>query len=238
MKGENFRKSLESAGFNLLSVLDPSKVDDSSLPVTCKSLLVIGSAGAHLWQKMPSSYLKRENPVDEYSAELIENLMSQLIPGEEWSLLYPAKSAEAPMPNLQRLGRLAGWHNDSPLGNGISQVYGLWFAYRAVVALSKPLAPSVRQIGESPCVSCSGTPCISACPAAALSVGNVPNLESCVQYRTTVESPCAENCLARVSCPVGAEWRYTDDQINYFYGRSLLSLREWVGKTKGSPISD
>lgn len=233
MNGENIRKSLEFAGFNLFAVLDPSDVDDATIPSDCESLLLIGSAGADLWRKIPSTYFTGRNPVDEYSALVVETLMHQQLPEGGWKLLYPARSAGAPMPNLQNLGRQAGWHHDSPLGNGINPTYGLWFAYRAVVALPEPLAACLTPPSNSPCVSCADTPCITACPASALAVGSAPDLGACVKHRTAVDSVCAENCLARLSCPVAPRWRYADEQISYFYGRSLLSLRQWVADNSG-----
>lgn len=228
MNTENMRTSLDSVGFNLFSVLDSGSVTDDSLPFDCKSLLLIGSAGDDLWQKIPAAYRFRDNPVDDYTSETIERLTHQYLPEGEWQILFPARSAVTGVPNLQQLGSMAGWHHPSPLGNGINRKYGLWFAYRAVVAISAAIVPSDRQTGESPCLSCTDTPCLSACPASALSVGRVPDLGSCMQYRTAAGSACEEDCLARRSCPVAPEWRYSDEQIKYFYGRSLLSLRDWV----------
>ena len=228
MNGKKLLNSLETAGLNLVSVVEAADIQDLSVPDDCVALLMIGNAGGDLWRKLPPAYLNRENPIDEYSVEIVERSLSQLFPDSDWEILYPASTKESPMLNLQKLGRLAGWHNDSPLGSGINTAHGLWFAYRVVVALSQPLVLKARPVGESPCVSCVYTPCVAACPAAALAVGESPNLEACVQYRTSVDSACAHNCIARVSCPVAPECRYSDDQISYHYGRSLLSLREWV----------
>jgi len=116
----------------------------------------------------------------------------------------------------------------------INHRYGLWFAYRAVVALQCDVAfsPAGKKLDatiESPCVSCSGKPCLSACPAAALSTHSSPDLGACVDHRLSEQSDCASTCLARLACPL-TQWRYADEQIVYFYQRSLASTRLWVSE--------
>lgn len=236
MNSENLRRSLDSAGLNLFSVLDSGATGDVSVPPDCQSVLLIGHSGDALWQQMPASYLSRRDPVDEYTADTVARLLKQHCPGNDWKILFPSQSPANAEPNLQNLGRLAGWHNASPLGNGIHPRYGLWFAYRAVVALNENLLSGPKLPGNSPCISCEGTPCIAACPADALSFGAQPDLKSCVEYRSAQDSVCADRCVARLRCPVAAEWRYSDQQIKYFYGRSLPSLQEWVAG-HGGPAS-
>ena len=158
--------------------------------------------------------------------------MTRLLQGRlsaaSWSLLFPQNPGAV---SLQTLGRLAGWHHPSPLGIGINQNTGLWFAYRAVVGLNVGLEGElVRRMPdtESPCVSCDNPPCLTACPADALEVGKPPDLGACVSHRVTAESSCASTCLARVACPVATQWQYKSDQLAYYYERSLPSLKAWV----------
>jgi len=87
-----------------------------------------------------------------------------------------------------------------------------------------------KSISQSPCLSCVDQPCIAACPASALSYDDVPDLNACVTYRTSAQSPCAERCLAREQCPIGIQYRYTDEQIRYFYQQSLSALQLWVAQ--------
>lgn len=226
---EKIRKLLASAGFNLFSVLNSGLIDGQALPAGCQSILLIGNAGDDLWQQMPDNYLQRDNPVDDYSRETISNVLLQELPAAHFSFLFPGDDPAA-VPSLQKLGEIAGWHNPSPLGLGINQRHGVWFGYRAVVAVSAALAGDVFARQPSPCLTCSDTPCVSACPASALAPDRHPDLVSCVQFRMQHASPCAQTCLARLSCPVATRWRYSDAQLSYYYQHSLAALIKWVSQ--------
>ena len=206
-------------------------VPELELPGSCKHLLLIGSAGADLWNAMPSDYFNRTHPVDEYSIDCIESCLSNLVASDQWSILFPevpGRHTEAVVP-LQKLGALAGWHHSSPLGIGINGTHGLWFAYRAVVVLDSSVQTFESFVAsESPCLTCETTPCLSHCPADALSFGQQPDLTACVTHRVADDSTCASTCLARLACPVGARFRYSEQQTAYFYKRSLASAERWI----------
>jgi hypothetical protein len=55
-------------------------------------------------------------------------------------------------------------------------------------------------------------------------------LELCILYRLKADSRCEARCLARISCPVGRHCRYTAEQMAYYYGVSLETLREWKAR--------
>jgi len=139
---------------------------------------------------------------------------------------YPG---EAPI-GLQQLGALAGWHHPSPMGIGINHRWGPWFAYRVVLTTGAELA-EIRQDcgGGSPCTDCATAPCIKGCPAGATHPEKGLHLERCAQYRLREHSSCAHKCLARQSCPVGRNARYSDEQINYHYRLSLQTLQRFYG---------
>lgn len=233
MNMEKMRRSLESAGLNLFSILESGTLNEPGIPDNSESLLLIGSAGAELWDKMPDSFLVRENPIDEYSHQSVVEILQRELPAEDWSILFPALSVSDPLPSLQKLGEIAGWHNPSPLGLGINHQFGLWFAYRAVVSVARPLTVSVQAERTSPCLSCVEKPCVSGCPASAIAFGRHPDLQSCVGYRAEIGSPCADTCLSRLSCPVAAQWQYSQEQLSYFYRRSLPTLVNWVTQQNG-----
>lgn len=222
---------LAAAGLNLCALLDARDIDDPAVPDNTRTLVLIGSYGSRLWQRVRASeHAHSDDPVDNFCAAAVTDAMQALAGDCGWTLLFPHRS---PAPLLQNLGQVAGWHHPSPLGNGIHPLHGLWFAYRAVVALDTALTPSsIGARHESPCLSCTGQPCIQACPADALQPGKPPNLTACVGYRVTPKSPCAERCLAREQCPLGTEARYPDEQIRYHYRQSLQSLQRWVAETR------
>ncbi len=187
-------------------------------------LLLVGNGGPGFWQAFQASAFDSADPVDDFSRDRVATMLETCLESPLRHWLYPGPVT---LP-LQRLGALAGWHHRSPLGIGINQRFGLWFAYRAalLVALDLPTGPHLG--GEAPCLGCRDKPCIQACPAGALAATNGPSLQACGQYRLSGDSPCAVTCLARRACPVAPEMRYRPEQLAYHYRRSLAGLRAWL----------
>lgn len=230
-------EQLKSFGLNLFALLDANKIVEAAVPNNTTSVMLIGNYGRKLWDCIPDALHQGLHPVDDFTEATVTRVLTSVIGDRDWSILFPNLSAA---PALQSLGRAAGWHNPSPLGNGIHPEHGLWFAYRAVVAIKLDItggaetsalpANDIRR-SDSPCIRCIDQPCIKSCPPQALSAGNAPNLQACVTFRSGDQSPCAERCLARQQCPVGVQSRYADEQIRYFYRQSLQSLQRWVAET-------
>ena len=226
---------LEDCGLNLCSRISFDYLADSmpdlATQLECRELLLIGNYGNALWQTMPASYLSRQHPVDSYTADCVTRMLERQIPIDSWSLLFPQTPENIKL-SLQQLGALAGWHHPSPLGIGINKDQGLWFAYRAVVALNVALndakAGQVQWSRESPWLTCEQAPCLTACPASALKLKENPDLNACAGHRLTDNSSCASTCIARVACPVAPQWQYQSDQLAYYYERSLASLKLWI----------
>lgn len=223
---------LEQSGLNLFALLERRCVDDRAIPAHFKSIALVGNYGRRLWDQLPD-IAQHEHPIDDYSRTEVERVLTEKLGTTGWTILFPGRSRGA-VPGLQTLGEAAGWHYPSPLGNGIHPLHGLWFAYRAVVAFDFAFPESrLSEVmsganAASPCLSCVDQPCIGTCPASALVIDRLPNLHACAGFRSSEQSPCAERCLARESCPVGTQSRYADEQIRYFYRQSLDSLQRWV----------
>ena len=182
-----------------------------------RQLILIGHAGPGLWQKLQASpFRQAADPIDRYTLAQVERLFAAS--GHRFKILYPGDG----QPPLQRLGRLAGWHHPSPFWLGINREWGSWFAYRAALLADSEFVPTQPLAGDSPCASCADRPCLAACPAAALHDGS---LNACLDYRLAEDSRCQRQCPARLTCPVGAEARYSDAQIRYHYDHSLKTLR-------------
>lgn len=224
---ERLRADLDDAGFNLFAVLEPRVLGDC-WAARGGSVLLIGNSGQSLWRLMPEHWLARDNPIDEYSADRVAELTTRHYPDATQTCLFPFPEAPYQAPVLQQLGRLSGWHHDSPLGTGINGRYGLWFAYRAVIHLTQTIPP-VRMLEQpSPCLSCVAAPCVSACPAAALQIAAAPDIQRCGNFRLAPQSMCERTCKARLACPVAVEFRYRDEQVAYHYGRSLSGLKRML----------
>ena len=67
--------------------------------------------------------------------------------------------------------------------------------------------------------------CISNCPAGALDEANF-SLPKCLAYRKLPDAKCHFTCLARVSCPVGSEHRYSAEQLHHTYSISLRYITQ------------
>ena len=233
------------------------------MPVTEKGIyLLLGNGGGAFWQQFEADegdgsadgananntladrlFAERKNhpashPVDTRSEALLLQALQQHLPRIRYRVLFPqhlppGSGVEPQHMPLQQLGQLAGWHQPSPLGSGMHQYWGLWYAYRVFVwleiepgALSDdpslnrhPLfsTDSSRQTRASEsglskekatlsehCLTCASRACISACPGEALAFGSNPDMQACTRYRCGADSACADRCLAREACPVGS----------------------------------
>jgi hypothetical protein len=104
----------------------------------------------------------------------------------------------------------------SPLGLLIHPDWGLWHSWRGAVALRERLELPSRDERPSPCASCSGRPCLSACPVGAFS-GTGYDAAGCRAHLAGRDGgECmAEGCLARRACPVGRDHAYAAAQASF-----------------------
>ena len=233
-KGAQF---LADGGLNLLAVFDCAGLPEASAQIMAASgvplpdyqrLVLVGHGGRRMWQALQEKGMATDDPVDHYSITLTQQFIHDYLEDSPPLWLYPGTEFLIP---LQQLGEAAGWSYPSPLGSGISPVFGVWFAYRAAFLIDSDL-PLLRQNSEkSPCESCLDQPCIQTCPVGAVRQ-DAFDITGCVEHRLRPGSPCAGRCLARLACPYFPEHRYTMPQIRYHYGRSLQTLRAWYGVDK------
>lgn len=224
MNLHNLNAELEVAGFNLFSVLGRDEIRAIRGLEWHGSLILVGNAGPDMWRNIPREYFDRQHPVDDFARDTVHRLMTRYAGDESWKLLFPGEDS----PSLISLGKIAGWHFDSPLGSGINSNAGLWFAYRAVVALAADLPSTSYAAGDSPCLSCESRACVQNCPSEAVSFDRSPDLQRCLTHRTQPDSSCAKTCVARLSCPVAPQFRYDDSQLHYHYRRALPALLQWL----------
>jgi epoxyqueuosine reductase len=225
---------LADGGLNLLAVFDCAALPEEAAQIMVGSgvpladyrrLVLIGHGGRRMWETLQERGMETADPVDHYSVSLTRQFIHNYLDDMPVLWLYPG--AEFVIP-LQQLGEAAGWSYPSPLGSGISPVYGVWFAYRAAFLIDADLPLVNEDPAPSPCDSCLDKPCIQSCPVGAVQP-EVFDIEGCVRHRLGPDSPCADRCLARMACPYFPEQRYSLEQIRYHYGRSLDTLREWYG---------
>ena len=228
-KIEDGRRFLAEHGLNLFAVLDCNALPaDVRKPMSesmrfsdYSRLVIIGNAGARFWQVLQSDGPSPDHPIDSFSRSITQSFCSRYLEDEACEMIYPGNF---PIP-LQRIGTLLGWGEVSPLGIGISNEYGLWFAYRAAFFTTAELPLSEKSQQLRACDSCVDKPCISHCPASAVSASTAFDIPACVNFRLSENSPCVDRCLARQACPVGVEYRYPEEMVQYLYEYSIKSIR-------------
>jgi len=231
MKLDDGIEKLAEAGLNLFAVLDPDALPDRAVQLMTSTgvaigpyrrLVLIGHGGRRMWTALQKWVVKTGDPVDHYSASLTRRFIRDCLGDARVLWLYPDTAYLVP---LQQLGETAGWCSPSPLGTGISPVYGLWFAYRAAFLVDADLPVTTNARAASPCIDCATQACLRACPAGAVQLDEM-DLEACIRHRLRPRSSCADRCLSRMACPCAPEHRYTLPQIRYHYRCSLNTLRD------------
>ena len=228
MSNTNF-SLLNAHGLNLQAVFDIATLSHELIAPApelrrYRRLLLAGHGGKAMWTALQASEFRdRPDPVDSFSADEVIHWLAETCPGANYEIIYPTPDYTAP---LQQLGKLAGWHHDSPFRIGINNRWGTWFAYRVAVLVDADLPITEPEDWGSPCDDCTGKPCIATCPAGAVS-DKERMLERCMDYRLTESSNCAHQCLSRLACPIGREHRYSPEQMRYHYEQSLQTIRHW-----------
>lgn len=226
MNASNFKK----AGFNLFS---STKV--SELPEELKkslgaenivndneyTLCLLASGGKELWSHLPLPLKAADHPIDNYSIGEILKFDPEAV------ILFPHNDLTIP---LQKLGRFFNLSRASLLGLDINNEFGVWFAFRGVFLTKKTIEKNIYPEFISPCESCVDKPCISACPAGAVSETQGLGIKACAQYRLSLNNNCADKCISRMSCPYKAHHQYDLEQIRYHMTRTdhLIKLSDYA----------
>ena len=213
---------LASQGLGLQGVVNTCRISVAPEISAYRQLLVFAHTGGLMWRKLDTT---DPDPLDSKSVKLAHDFMARIGVGD-YNIVYPVDQFAI---DLVSVGRHLGWHHDSRMAIGINRNYGTWFAYRFVIAASTEFAETTVS-DDHPCDACTGKPCISACPAGAVTEG-IFDLDRCATERLQDNSDCALSCAARLACPAGAEYRYTAEQIRYHYGRSLITLKAYEVST-------
>ena len=172
------------------------------------------------FRRSPEAADGADHPLDRWSRRVIEALAREL--GAK--AFFPFGGP--PFWPFQQWARRAEPVHPSPIGLLIHPRYGLWHSYRGALGLSEAIAVPEPAALPSPCESCSGRWCLSACPVGAFS-GVGYDVAACVGHlKSAAGADCMEaGCRARRACPVGAEHAYGAEQAN-FTMRAFLRAQE------------
>jgi hypothetical protein len=210
-------EALAAYGLRLRGGWTPGPADTLPLLPNGRAAAVVwmvGMAGSECWPAFSASPFFTDglpHPMDRWSAHIGDAL------AQRWGghALYPFDGP--PYHPFQQWADRSEPTQSSPMMLRIHPEFGLWHAYRFALALPSLMAgdlPSAASTGTDPrtdlCLQCDGQPCLRGCPVGAYD-GNVFLLDACVGHmRQTEGADCMESgCKARLACPVGVDFQYT-----------------------------
>ena len=186
------------------------------------TIVLAGMAGRQGWGAFaasPEACDGMGDPLDRWSRRVIGALARDL----GATALFPFGGP--PYWPFQQWARRAEPVHPSPIGVLIHPTYGLWHSYRGALGFSEALDVPEPEASPSPCDSCRGRWCLSACPVGAFSPAGY-DVPACAGHLKRAEgADCMEaGCRARRACPVGAEHAYEPEQAG-FGMRAFLRAR-------------
>jgi hypothetical protein len=220
---ETIAKAVEGAGLATQGAfaLDEDERRDALADVV--TIALIGLAENRGWTAFAASPEASDgaaDPLDRWSRRVLGALAVTL--GAE--ALYPFGGP--PHWPFQRWARRAEPMHVSPLGLLIHPVYGLWRGYRGALAFSERMPLPPRVAAQSPCETCAGRPCLSACPVGAFTAEGYDVSACAAHLRREAGRPCLEGgCIARRACPVGVAHTQAPAEAT-FHMRAFLTARD------------
>ncbi|TCD13775.1 hypothetical protein [Oricola cellulosilytica] len=216
-----FGKRLWTGGFLAFGGFHPEPADsvpDLECGRPARTLLVIGNAGAAMWtafQQAPEARDGVADPLDRYTRRVLLEVAHEFSLGA----LFPFDGA--PWFPFAEWARKAGGFSPSPMGLLAHHRYGPWAGFRAAFISTDRSGTFAAQALPGPCTSCTKKPCITTCPAGALSLSGY-DVPLCRGYlAANPDASCHRGCLARRACPVGTDFNQPDEMAA-FHMRAFL----------------
>jgi hypothetical protein len=234
---QHLRGALSPHGLSLRGSFAPIPADGlPNLPngLTAAGVWMVGVIGSAFWPHFKASPFfsdGQSDPLDRWSRALGEELAARF----GGIALFPFDGP--PYHPFQRWADRAEPTQPSRMLLRIHPDYGLWHAYRFALAL--PAAPRgmatapamaeshagrLASVGRAArprsaidlCASCSGQPCLQACPVDAYT-GEAFLLDACAKHlHSGLGEECMQiGCLARRACPVGTGFMYTEEHAAF-----------------------
>jgi hypothetical protein len=215
---EEIEEALEPYGLILRGGFAPSEADGA--PEGARSLLLVGNAGPGMWAAFAPHVNDGPHPLDRW----IERVVGAIAARFGATALYPFEGP--PYWPFQRWAMRAEPVHASPLGILIHPAYGLWHAYRAALAFAGPIDLPARADLLSPCDTCEGRPCLTACPVGAFTSNGYDTATCVAHLQAAPDAACLEAaCLARRACPIGRAYAYPPAQARFHLAAFLTGQR-------------
>jgi hypothetical protein len=211
---DHLEASLAPSGIRLRGVVSLAEGDgpETSGGLRARSVVLLGNVGGSIWPAF-SRWLtgySGPDPLDAWSKAVI----GPVADGLGATALFPS---DPPYMPFQQWAMRAEGMAASPLGILIHPVYGLWHGYRGALAFSEAMdVPAAGRLA-SPCATCADKPCLSSCPADAVSATGFA-VAPCRAHlaSTSGQDGCmVSGCIARNACPAGARYRYPAEQLRF-----------------------
>ena len=192
---DRLRAIEDSAAARGLSLMGHCDDDEGS-----GSLVLLGT-GPGFWpvfRVSPEALDGQADPVDRWSLRVVTALAADFGAQPVFPFGGP------PYAPFLRWAVATGRAFQSPVGMLVHDQMGMMISYRGALRLPDRLPSPVR--GESPCLTCEGRPCTTACPVDALSDDHAYDLDACHGYLDTSpgQDCMTRGCTVRRACPVSA----------------------------------
>lgn len=183
-----------------------------------ETIVLLGPYEPGFWRVFSASPEYQDgapDPLDRWSKRVIGALAA------DWggAALFPSDGP--PYAPFLDWALASGQAWQSPIGMLVHARAGLMVSYRGAVRL--PARHDLPALETSPCESCEGRPCLTACPVGALNSSQIYDVEACKAHITAPEgADClASGCLARRACPVSRSYG-RDPAQSGFHMRAFL----------------
>ena len=242
---DRVRAAGEPFGLNLAAAVPVDRYDaamteayrTAAIDSNARSIIVIANGGGALWAALKRhaegnpNWFDRDHPLDDFTRTIVENEIAPVVreAGARGTVVFPFMVGKATL-NFIELGKAAGLAGPSILGVVVHPKFGPWMAFRAAILIDQEIDAPGEARGFDPCPSCSGRPCMAACPTSAVAFPAGWDIPRCLAYRIESEPDCTPRCHSRAACVLGPEHRYPDDELAYHQGRALMAMRPWYEK--------
>lgn len=209
--------AIEAEGFLPLGWFEPAPGD--GVPSHAATAVLVGNAGPAMFARFAAERDPARDRLDDWCRAVLGRLAARL----GAAVHFPFDAPPLPFPTW---ARRAGAGHASPLGLNVHPRYGLWHAYRALFAFPAPLSLPLPERGAHPCDTCTGRPCLTACPVDAFTPSGY-DVAACAAHLGTSEGGACTSigCLARHACPVGQAYAYEPRQAGFHMTAFLRSIR-------------
>ena len=188
---------------------------DDAAPEGCRTVLMLGPHEPGFWPYLIDSPEWRDgapDPVDRWSARVIGALADRF----DAQALFPFGGP--PYQPFIAWAQRSGWAWPSPVSLLVHARAGLMVSYRGALGLRQRIA--LPPPPPCPCDACADKPCLTACPAGALTADGY-DLDGCHRWldEKSGDDCMSGGCLVRRACPVSQSYGRVAQQSEYHMSR-------------------